>query len=143
MAENGPFGTPFLIPKIRPKKFMWVPFRVLSQEMRHINFILGGRKCFLGVGDKKFMLKKFMCYFGPLISFEKSGAQTLTPKHNPLNLKRDIALPWDLGAVTANLDPHPPELPKCCLLVFLRGFGDFPVRCLRHTSRVLHMLRPP
>ena len=26
MAENGPFGTPFLTPKIPPKKFMWVSF---------------------------------------------------------------------------------------------------------------------
>ena len=25
VAENGPFGAPFLTPKITPKKFMWVP----------------------------------------------------------------------------------------------------------------------
>ena len=37
VAEKGQFGTPFLTPSIPPKKFMWVPFCVLSQEMRHIN----------------------------------------------------------------------------------------------------------
>ena len=41
MAEDGPFGTPLFDPKITPKKFMWVPFCALSQEMRHINFFLG------------------------------------------------------------------------------------------------------
>ena len=43
VPENGPFGTPFLTPKIPLKKFMWVPFVILSQEMRHINFFLGAQ----------------------------------------------------------------------------------------------------
>ena len=41
MAENGPFGTPFLTPKIPPEKFMWVrkasdTFNFLRHVMRAI-----------------------------------------------------------------------------------------------------------
>ena len=59
MAENGPFGTPFLTPKIPPKKVY------VSQEIRHINFFLGAQNWGFWVGAKKFMLKKFMCFFRP------------------------------------------------------------------------------
>ena len=45
---------------------MWIPFCVLSQEMRHIHFCLGAQNGVFWVGAKKFMLKKFMCFFGPL-----------------------------------------------------------------------------
>ena len=34
--------------------------------MRHINFFLGAQNGVFWVGAKKFMLKKFMCFFGPL-----------------------------------------------------------------------------
>ena len=46
VAENGLFAKrhPFLTPQIPPKKFMWVPFLCLSQEMRHINFFFWGPK---------------------------------------------------------------------------------------------------
>ena len=36
-------------------------------EMRHINFFLGTQNGVFWVGAKKFMLKKFMCFFRPLI----------------------------------------------------------------------------
>ena len=35
--------------------------------MRHINFFLGAQNGVFWVGAKKFMFKKFMCFFGPLI----------------------------------------------------------------------------
>ena len=69
VAENGPFGAPFLTPKFPPKSLCGSLLCVLSQDLRHTNFFLGGPKwggvC---VGAKKFMLKKlkFMCFFRPL-----------------------------------------------------------------------------
>ena len=50
-------------------------FYVLSQEMRHISFFLGAQNGVFWVGTKKFMLKKFMCFFGPVFwrqSLERS-----------------------------------------------------------------------
>ena len=54
--------------KIYPKKSLCGSlFGVLSQEMRRINFFLGVQENgAFWVGGKKFMLKKFMCLFGPL-----------------------------------------------------------------------------
>ena len=57
MVKNGLFGTPFLTPKISPKMFMWLPFCVLSQEMRHTTFFSGGPKWgVLGGGQKVYVL---------------------------------------------------------------------------------------
>ena len=68
MAEIGPFGTPFLTPKIPPKKFMWVPFlRPFPGNEAHKYFFLGAQNGVFWLGAKKFMLKKFMCFFGPLM----------------------------------------------------------------------------
>ena len=58
-------------PRFRPQKSPWKSscgslFCVLSQKMRHINFLLGPPKWGFWVGCKKFMLKKFMCFFRPL-----------------------------------------------------------------------------
>ena len=78
MALLGPpFGTPFLIPEVRPKKFMWSLFCVLSQEMRHINFFLAQNWGFW-VGRQKVYVEKAyvllpspteasdsICNFGP------------------------------------------------------------------------------
>ena len=67
MAENGPFGAPFLAPKIPPKKFMWVPFlRPFPGNEAHKFFFLGAQIGVFRVGAKMFMLKKFMCFFRPL-----------------------------------------------------------------------------
>ena len=61
VAETGPFGTPpFDPPKSLPKKFMWFPF------FASLTFFLGAQHGMFWVGPKKFMLKKFMCFFGPL-----------------------------------------------------------------------------
>ena len=66
---------PVLDPQNPPKKFMFIClFCVLSQEMRHINFFLGVQNREFWVGDKKFMLKKFMCFSRPLKN--KSNSRT-------------------------------------------------------------------
>ena len=41
--------------------------------MRHINFFLGVQNGVFWVGAKKFMLKKFMCFFGPLFWSAANG----------------------------------------------------------------------
>ena len=57
-------GHRVLDPKSLRKVYVSPFFAFLSQEMRHINFFLGPK-----IGDvrwgKKFMLKKFMCFFCP------------------------------------------------------------------------------
>ena len=68
VAENGPFGTPFLVPQNPPEKSLCgSPFCVLSQEIRLINFYLGAQDGGFRVGAKKLMSKKFMCFFPFLI----------------------------------------------------------------------------
>ena len=53
---------------------MWVPFlRPFPGNEAHKLF-LGGQNGVFWVGAKKFMLKKFMCFFGPL------DLEGLTPK---------------------------------------------------------------
>ena len=67
MAENGQFRTPFLTPKIRPKKFMFMSlFCVLSQEMRHINFFSGGQNGVFWVGGHKVYVEKVYVLFRSL-----------------------------------------------------------------------------
>ena len=68
MAENGPFGAPSFDPKIPPKKFMWVPFGVLSLEMRHINFFLGAQAGGVsgGGGGRKVEVEKVYVFFPSL-----------------------------------------------------------------------------
>ena len=57
MAENGPFGTPFLTPKIPTKKFKLVPFlRSFPGNEAHKLFAGGGQKVYV---------EKFMCFFRP------------------------------------------------------------------------------
>ena len=66
MAENGPFGTPFLTPKIPRKCLCGSLFlRSFPGNEAHKLF-LGAQNGGFRVGCKKFMLKKFMCFFGPL-----------------------------------------------------------------------------
>ena len=61
MAENGPFGTPVLTPKIPPKRSL---FCVLSQEMRRINLFLGAQKIggFLGGGQRVYVEKVYVLF---------------------------------------------------------------------------------
>ena len=54
MARLGPLFEP----KVPPKKVMWVPFFLLSQEMRLINFFVWGPKSgVLGAGQKVYAEK--------------------------------------------------------------------------------------
>ena len=72
VAENGPFGTPVLTPKIPPKGFMWVPFlRPFPGNEAHKLFwgcpkwgVLGGRQ-------KVFYVEKVFVLFLPP-SFSRS-----------------------------------------------------------------------
>ena len=66
MARLGPRFWPQRSPR---KSLCGSLFCILSQEMRHINFLGGGgvQNGGFWVGGKKFMLKKFMCFFRPLI----------------------------------------------------------------------------
>ena len=54
VAENGPFGTPFLAPKITSKKFiMWVPFlRPFPGDEAHKLFFWGPKIGCFGWGPK-------------------------------------------------------------------------------------------
>ena len=77
MAENGPFGTPFLTPKTPPKKFMWVPFlRPFPGNQAHKLFSGGPKWAVLG-GAKKLMLKKFMCFSVPFDSLKHADPHGL------------------------------------------------------------------
>ena len=60
MARLGPFVDPQKSPR---KSLSGSLFASCSQEMRHIKAQNG--VCW--VGAEKFMLKKFMCFFGPLV----------------------------------------------------------------------------
>ena len=63
MAENGPFGTPFLTPQKTPKKFMLMCLLcVLSQEVRHINFFLGAQNGGLGGGQKVYVKRVYVFF---------------------------------------------------------------------------------
>ena len=67
MAENGPFGTPFLTPEIPPQKVYVGPLlrSFPGKEARKI--FSGGPKWGSRAGAKKLMLKKFLCFCGPLL----------------------------------------------------------------------------
>ena len=68
MAENGPFGIPFLTPKIPEKVYVGPLFASFPRKWEwDINCLLGAQNRVFWVGAKKLMLKKFMCFFGPLI----------------------------------------------------------------------------
>ena len=69
MAENGLFGTPFPTPKIPLKKFMWVPLLRSFPGIGAHKLFSGAQNGGFRVGGKKFMLKKFMCFFCPLPLF--------------------------------------------------------------------------
>ena len=62
MARLGP---PFLTPKIPPKKLMWVHFLHPFPGYEAHNFSGGPKQGVLGE-SQKFMLKKFLCFYGPL-----------------------------------------------------------------------------
>ena len=55
---------PLVDPKLPAKKFVWIPFCVLSQEMRHIIFFFRGPKigC-LGGGGPKSLCWNILCAF--------------------------------------------------------------------------------
>ena len=57
MAENGPFGTPFLTPQNPPKKVYVGPFLRSFQGNEAHKLFLGAQNGGFWVGAKKFMLK--------------------------------------------------------------------------------------
>ena len=68
MAENGPFGTPFLTPKIPPKKFMWVPFlRPFPGNEAHKLFSGGPKWGVLGGGQKVYVEKVYVPFRSPML----------------------------------------------------------------------------
>ena len=61
MAENGPFGAPFLAPKIPPKKFMWAPFlRPFPGNEAHKLFSGGPNWGVLGGGPKVYVEQMYV-----------------------------------------------------------------------------------
>ena len=64
-------GTPFLTPKIPPKKFMWGPVFASFPRKSGTQAFFSAPKMGCWVGAKKFVLKKFMCFFGPLSLFSR------------------------------------------------------------------------
>ena len=83
LAENGPFGTPFLAPKTPRKSLCGSLFCVLFQEMRHINSFLGAQIGVFWVGGEKFMLKNVMCFFSPLTRKASIKSHLLPPTGSP------------------------------------------------------------
>ena len=76
-----PVWDPLFDPKNPPKKFMWVPFCVLSQEMRHINFLSGGPKWGgLGGGQKVYVEKVYVLFSVPY--FDLHGSPSELNKHS-------------------------------------------------------------
>ena len=65
VAENGPFGTPLLAPKIPRKVYVGPVFCVLFQEMRRINCFWGPKLASFGWGPKS-LCEKVMCFFRSL-----------------------------------------------------------------------------
>ena len=77
MAQNGPFGAPFLTPKLAPKKFMWVPFlRSFPGNEAHKLFSGGPKRGVLG-GGQKVHVEKVYCSFLSL----KINSQTIFSGH--------------------------------------------------------------
>ena len=78
----GPFGTPLFDPKIHLKKFMWVHFlRPFPGNEAHKLFCGGPNLGVLG-GGQKFMLKEFMCFFGPLVLETLGFSNSLRHPHS-------------------------------------------------------------
>ena len=69
-GRKRPVWDPLFDPEIPPEKVYVGPFFASFQETRHINFFLTGQDGVFWVGVKKFMLKKFMCFFGPLLELD-------------------------------------------------------------------------
>ena len=65
MARLGPR---FLTPKSPRRKFMWVPFGILSQETRHIIF-LRAQKGVLGGGHKVYLGKVYVLFPSLILLF--------------------------------------------------------------------------
>ena len=62
VAENGMFGTPFLTPKIPPKKFMWAPFCVLSRKSGTSTFFWAPKMGVLGGGQTVFVKNVYVLF---------------------------------------------------------------------------------
>ena len=71
MARLGP---PFWHPKSPRKSLCGSLFCITSQEMRRMSFFLGAQNGVFWVGVKKFVLKIFMCFFGPLVEKMQKGS---------------------------------------------------------------------
>ena len=66
MAENGPFGTSFLTPKIPLQEFMWFPFLYpFPGNEAHKPFSEGPKSGVSGVGQKVYVEKVYMCFSFP------------------------------------------------------------------------------
>ena len=92
-----PVWTPLLTPKIPPKKFMWVPFLrpFPGKNEAHQLFFWGPNGVFW-VGPKKFMLKKLMCFFGPLNPPHRKQKNAESKKENTLR-SADAHSSWFLS----------------------------------------------
>ena len=60
---------------------MWVPFFVVSQEMRLINFLLRAQNRVVWMGAKKIMLKKLMCFLEESKGDTPKGAGAKRPEN--------------------------------------------------------------
>ena len=104
MARLGPRFWPQNSPR---KSLCGSLFCVLSQKMRHINFFLGTQIGGFWVGAKKVMLKKFMCFFCPLLISRTSGRKkfhekvcTFSTRDKTKLFHREILGPREWGAPT-------------------------------------------
>ena len=66
-VANGPFGTPFLTPKIPPKKFMWVPFSRSFPGNEANKPFSGGPQLGVSGGGQKVYVEKIYVLFPSLI----------------------------------------------------------------------------
>ena len=87
VIENGPFGTPFLAPKIRPRKFMWVPFLPSFPGNQAQIFFRGPENGGFGWGAKSLRWTS-LCAFTVLYIYRKKIAP---------EIGLEIGLAWKIG----------------------------------------------
>ena len=81
MAENGPVWDPLSDPKNPPKKvYVGLFLASFPRKNEAHKLFSGGQNLGFWVGAKKFMSRKFMCFFGPLKSW-KNKHYTLARKY--------------------------------------------------------------
>ena len=102
MAENGPFGTPFLTQKSPRKKFTWGPlFASFPRKKEAINFFLGAQNGVFWVGPGWVQKVYVYVLFG--LPFLNQNPGTFAPASALDNLRQNRA-PKHVGVLFVKHD---------------------------------------